>query len=144
GLTKPRFGRRRCSGIWPPSKPLMATPERDFWPLWPWPLVLPSPDPAPRPRRLGFFVAPGLSRSSFSFIDASPLPDAPGVRPSRRPRMTCGRQKRPPESLPLLDDLDEVRNRVHHPADRGRVLELAGAVHLVQPQPDQGLALDGR
>ena len=29
-LLKPRFGRRRCSGIWPPSKPLMATPERDF------------------------------------------------------------------------------------------------------------------
>src|SRR5690606_4523596 len=42
----------------------------------------------------------------------------------------------------FLDDLDEVRDRVDHAADRGRILQLAGAVHLVQPQPDQGLALD--
>src|SRR5262245_4921236 len=29
-LLKPRLGRRRCRGIWPPSKPLMATPARAF------------------------------------------------------------------------------------------------------------------
>ena len=50
--TKPRFGRRRCSGIWPPSKPtLWKPPERDFWPLWPRPAVLPRPEPMPRPTR---------------------------------------------------------------------------------------------
>ncbi len=37
---KPRFGRRRWSGIWPPSKPLMATPVRAFWPLTPRPAGL--------------------------------------------------------------------------------------------------------
>ena len=49
---KPRLGRRRCSGIWPPSKPtLWKPPERDFWPLWPRPAVLPRPEPMPRPTR---------------------------------------------------------------------------------------------
>ncbi len=51
-LLKPRFGSRMWSGIWPPSKPLMATPERDFWPLTPRPAVLPVPEPMPRPTRL--------------------------------------------------------------------------------------------
>jgi hypothetical protein len=38
---KPRLGRRRCSGIWPPSKPtLWKPPARDFWPLWPRPARL--------------------------------------------------------------------------------------------------------
>src|SRR6266545_3497979 len=55
--TNPRLGNRRCSGIWPPSKPtLWKPPERDFWPLWPRPAVLPRPEPGPRPtRRLAFF-----------------------------------------------------------------------------------------
>src|SRR5690606_4891604 len=45
---KPRLGRRRCSGIWPPSKPtLWKPPARDFWPLWPRPAVLPRPEPMP-------------------------------------------------------------------------------------------------
>src|SRR5207244_10438881 len=49
---KPRLGRRRCSGIWPPSKPtLWKPPERDFSPLWPRPAVLPRPEPMPRPTR---------------------------------------------------------------------------------------------
>ena len=50
-LLKPRLGRRRCSGIWPPSKPLMRTPERAVWPLPPRPPVLPLPEPMPRPTR---------------------------------------------------------------------------------------------
>ena len=34
GDLKPRFGRRRCNGIWPPSKPtLWKPPARDFCPL---------------------------------------------------------------------------------------------------------------
>ena len=52
GELKPRLGRRRCSGIWPPSKPsLWKPPERAFWPLWPRPAVLPQPEPTPRPTR---------------------------------------------------------------------------------------------
>ena len=52
--SKPRLGRRRCSGIWPPSKPLMRTPERAVWPLPPRPPVLPAPEPMPRPMRKRF------------------------------------------------------------------------------------------
>src|SRR5579875_69932 len=52
-LVKPRLGRRRCSGIWPPSKPrIRLEPERDPWPLWPRVEVLPMPEPMPRPTRL--------------------------------------------------------------------------------------------
>src|SRR5256885_12111875 len=57
-LVKPRFGMRRCKGIWPPSKPrIMREPERERWPLWPRVEVLPMPLPMPRPTRLGFSVA---------------------------------------------------------------------------------------
>src|SRR5262249_59435586 len=65
---KPRLGKRRCSGIWPPSKPLMRTPERAVWPLPPRPPVLPDPEPMPRPMRCRVLRAPGRSASSLSFI----------------------------------------------------------------------------
>src|SRR6202041_2333697 len=52
-LVKPRLGKRRCSGIWPPSKPrIRLEPVRDPWPLWPRVEVLPMPEPIPRPTRL--------------------------------------------------------------------------------------------
>src|SRR6202030_4689190 len=73
GLTNPRFGRRRCRGIWPPSKPLMRTPERAVWPLPPRPACLPLPEPMPRPTRMRAFDDPGLSRISLSFMAASIL-----------------------------------------------------------------------
>src|SRR5580700_11010443 len=73
GLTKPRFGKRRCSGIWPPSKPLMRTPERAVWPLPPRPDCLPLPEPMPRPTRMRAFVAPSLSLMPLSFIAESSL-----------------------------------------------------------------------
>src|ERR1700685_818430 len=64
-LVKPRLGRRRCSGIWPPSKPrIRLEPERDPWPLWPRVEVLPMPDPMPRPTRL---------RPVFAFLGARKL-----------------------------------------------------------------------
>src|SRR5579871_3964215 len=54
-LVKPRLGMRRCSGIWPPSKPrIMREPLRDRWPLCPRVEVLPMPEPMPRPTRLRF------------------------------------------------------------------------------------------
>ena len=50
---KPRFGRRRCIGIWPPSNhDGILPPVRAFWPLWPLPAVPPSPVAEPLPRRL--------------------------------------------------------------------------------------------
>ena len=45
GLLKPNFGRRRWSGICPPSKPSKCMlPVRAFWPLPPRPAVLPRPE----------------------------------------------------------------------------------------------------
>src|SRR5271154_1202654 len=64
-LVKPRLGRRRCSGIWPPSKPrIRLEPEREPWPLWPRVEVLPMPEPIPRPTRFLF---------SFAFLGARRL-----------------------------------------------------------------------
>src|ERR687890_1412564 len=76
GGVKPRFGRRRWSGIWPPSKPLIDTPVRAFWPFTPRPAVLPLPEPMPRPTRMRFLVEPSLSRISLSFMTFSSLPQA--------------------------------------------------------------------
>src|SRR5215475_15498427 len=54
-LVNPRFGMRRCRGIWPPSKPRsMREPLRERCPLWPRVDVLPIPDPMPRPTRFRF------------------------------------------------------------------------------------------
>src|SRR6185369_7175578 len=67
GELKPRFGRRRCSGICPPSKPtLWKPPERARWPLWPRPAVLPQPEPMPRPTRWRSCLAPGAGFSPLS------------------------------------------------------------------------------
>src|SRR6266851_856747 len=64
-LVKPRLGRRRCRGIWPPSKPRISDePEREPWPLWPRVEVLPMPEPMPRPTRFLF---------SFAFLGARRL-----------------------------------------------------------------------
>src|SRR3954462_15885270 len=66
---KPRLGRRRCSGICPPSKPtLWKPPERAFWPLWPRPAVLPQPEPPPRPSRCRSLFAPGAGFNEFSLM----------------------------------------------------------------------------
>src|SRR4051812_48203836 len=56
------------SGIWPPSKPAIETPERALAPFWPRPAVLPRPEPMPRPTRTRDWRAPLLSLISFSFI----------------------------------------------------------------------------
>src|ERR1700735_1686306 len=74
GGVKPRFGRRRCKGIWPPSKPLMRTPERAVWPLPPRPDCLPLPEPMPRPTRMRGLDDPGLSLTSLSFMGLRSLP----------------------------------------------------------------------
>src|ERR1700729_4439855 len=51
-LVKPRLGKRRCNGIWPPSNPrIMCDPERERFPLCPRAEVFPMPEPIPRPTR---------------------------------------------------------------------------------------------
>src|SRR5579863_7186595 len=73
-LVKPRFGMRRCSGIWPPSKPrIMRAPLRDHWPLCPRVEVLPMPEPMPRPTRLRFSDAFFGARMLERFIAFSLL-----------------------------------------------------------------------
>src|ERR1700761_6948208 len=74
-LVKPRLGRRRCSGIWPPSKPrIMREPDRERWPLWPRLEVLPMPEPIPRPTRfLPVFACLGARRLERFFAILSSL-----------------------------------------------------------------------
>src|SRR5688572_25572484 len=99
---KPRFGRRRCSGICPPSKPtLWKPPERARWPLWPRPAVLPQPEATPRPTRWRDCLEPAAGLSEFSF-------------------MIC--------SLSSGLDPDQVVDLVDHAAHGGRVDQFA---HLV-------------
>src|SRR3954470_6495303 len=111
-LLKPRLGRRRCSGIWPPSKPLMRTPERAVWPLPPRPEVLPLPEPMPRPTRMRFLREPALSAISLSFIALSPC-------------------------LLLADDADEMLNLADHAANLRRILKLGNPADLVELEADQ-------
>src|SRR6185437_4056039 len=114
---KPRLGRRRCNGIWPPSKPLMRTPERAVWPLPPRPEVFPLPEPMPRPTRMRFLREPVLSAISLSFIVRSPC-------------------------LSLLaDNADEVLNLLDHATHRRRIRQFGGAADPIELQSDQRRAL---
>src|ERR1700747_1857658 len=112
-LMKPRLGRRRCSGIWPPSKPLMRTPERAVWPLPPRPEVLPLPEPMPRPRRMRFLREPALSAISLSFIALLLI------------------------LLLLVDDANEMLNLFNHATNRRRVRQFGGAADAIELEPDQ-------
>src|SRR5277367_3667734 len=114
GGVKPRFGRRRCRGIWPPSKPLMRTPERAVWPLPPRPDCLPLPEPMPRPTRMRDFDDPGLSLISLSFMAASLL---------------------------AVDDAHEMRDLGDHAAIGGRVGEARLAPDPVEAQALERRAL---
>src|ERR1700722_21040852 len=110
-LLKPRLGMRMWSGIWPPSKPLMATPVRAVWPLPPRPAVLPLPEPMPRPTRMRALRDPGRSAISLSFIWIS----------SR-----------------LVDDANEMADLVDHPAHGRIVGQRLPPPDLVEPEADQG------
>src|ERR1700722_16943702 len=114
GGVKPRLGRRRCRGIWPPSKPLMRTPERAVWPLPPRPACLPLPEPMPRPTRMRDFDDPGLSLISLSFMAASLL---------------------------AVDDAHQMRDLGDHAAIGGRVGEARPPPDPVEAQALKRLAL---
>src|ERR1019366_1513167 len=105
-LVNPRFGRRRCSGIWPPSNPrfwLKPVPAR--WPLEPRVAVLPCPEPMPRPIRFRPFTWPAGGFNPLRFISVS-----------------------------LLDHLQQVRNFLDHAAEDRRVRTLYHLVQLAQTQ----------
>src|SRR3954451_3079121 len=125
-LWKPRFGSRMWSGIWPPSKPLIDTPERALAPFWPRPAVLPLPEPMPRPTRMRPLRAPLLSLSSFSFMVLHSLSLL-----SRTPRLgQCqgsGGLVDPHQVLHFLDLATHFR----------RVLDLDRAAHLVEAEADE-------
>jgi hypothetical protein len=71
-FVNPRYGKRRCSGIWPPSKPrIRLEPERDPWPLCPRVDVFPCPEPMPRPTRYRFRFAFFGALKFDKFIDSS-------------------------------------------------------------------------
>src|SRR3546814_19272898 len=79
---KPIFGRRRCMGIWPPSKPalILPLPERANEHLWPRPAVLPRPEPMPRPTRLRSCRAPSVGPNVFILIELLLEPNPVGAR----------------------------------------------------------------
>src|SRR4051812_20837211 len=124
-LLKPRFGSRMCNGIWPPSKPFTATPERLFWPFWPRPAVLPLPEPMPRPTRIRPLRAPALSRMSFSFMIL-----ALAFASSRADRIGG-----------LLYYFHHVGKLGDGAAHFRGVFHLDHAVHLAEAQADQRLLL---
>src|SRR5882724_1520884 len=119
GLRKPRFGRRRCIGVWPPWKCslLMLPLERAFWPFCPRPDVLPRPEPTPRPMRLSLVTAPSggesferMSRMTLSFdllhrYEVQDLLDHPAER-----RGVRHRDFRPEPAEP--ETLDDEQRRV--------------------------------
>src|SRR3982751_5205246 len=116
GDLKPRLGRRRCSGIWPPSKPtLWKPPARDFWPLWPRPAVLPRPEPMPRPTRRRAFLLPSAGLIEFSSMSSVLL----SVARSSEHR-------------------HEVRDLVDHPAHGRGVFEGRLAIELAQAEAAHG------
>src|SRR5690606_32986008 len=113
---KPTFGRRRCSGIWPPSKPglTLPLPLRAYWPLWPRPQVLPRPEPMPRPTRVRSVRAPGAGLSSLRC-------------------MVIG----------LFLNLDEVVDLVDQAANLRAVLQFTHIVELAQAQGAHRQAVAG-
>src|SRR4029077_17595429 len=90
-LLKPRFGKRRCNGICPPSNPrFWLLPERDHIPLLPRPAVFPRPEPGPRPMRFVLCVEPGFGRSVCMpaiFTAPESAPDAEPLRPFLESRL---------------------------------------------------------
>src|SRR3989442_7006326 len=110
-FVKPRFGTRRCSGIWPPSKPKYCLrPERDSCPLLPAVAVLPCPEPGPRPIRFGFL------RDPFA-----------GLRPDRS--MLRG--------TVVLHDSHQVRDGVDHAPHRRVVRAHHAMARVAQTQRPQ-------
>ena len=66
------LGKRRYSGVWPPSKPgRVPEPARAFWPRFPKPHVTPWPADTPRPFLFFFWCDPGAVFREPSVIVSS-------------------------------------------------------------------------
>src|SRR5437879_1582713 len=131
GLWKPRFGMRRCSGIWPPSNPRRREyPARDFCPLFPAPAVLPSFEPMPRPTRTLRWRAP---RGGFKFdrLAAGRSTEALAAFWSAESFVTILRS--------LLHHFHQVPHLPDHTAHGRRVVPLDNLVHFPQAQPSHRL-----
>src|SRR5579859_1099195 len=127
-LVNPRLGRRRCSGICPPSKPrIRRDPERDPWPLWPRVDVLPIPLPIPRPIRLRFAVAPFGGLNVERLVGTCFLFGAA--------RLAAGYSVSLSIISLLSDDLHQVGNFRDHPANRGSIFPLHNLVQPGKAQP---------
>src|SRR5262245_30141442 len=113
GFLKPFFGKRRCIGIWPPSKPKRAPwwPVRAFWPLTPLPDCSPVPEPGPRPMRLRLRVAP---RGPFNVCSVDPIWLLSFLHPHH------------------------VRDGANHATHREIVSQRHGDTHLRQPEGVDG------
>src|SRR6266568_178533 len=140
-LLNPNFGRRRWSGIWPPSKPSKCLfPERAFWPLPPRPAVLPRPEAWPRPTRVFRRFAPlGALRfesdmkglllpSGCADLTRRPADGGSGLGLGLASLAADGRGSVHP--LPL----DEVRNLPDHPKRLGGVGEDLRGVALLEAE----------
>src|SRR5215475_10041337 len=121
---KPTFGRRRCIGIWPPSKPglTLPLPVRAYWPLWPRPAVLPRPEPIPRPTRTRTLREPlaGLRLLRRMWM----------LRVFRRGAPLSAR----PRHSGVFFDAHEVADLFDQSAHLRRILQLAHVVQLVQAE----------
>src|SRR5258706_3978791 len=101
-------------GWWPPRR-LWGPPRGGgVCPAPRPPPVLPAPDPMPRPMRKRFFREPCFGAISFNFIAVSLFP---------------------------VHHANEMLHLVDHPARHRIVRQIAPAADLVQPEPNQGLAL---
>src|SRR5947209_8527184 len=127
-LLNPRFGSRMWSGIWPPSKPAMLTPDRALAPFCPRPAVLPSPEPMPRPTRTRPCRAPLLSLSSLSFMSLHSL----SLLSRYSPLAHGGRGR-----LRLAFHLQQMLHLADLAEHFGRALHFDGAAQLVEAETDQ-------
>ena len=128
-LVKPRFGMRRCSGIWPPSNPrIMREPLRERCPLWPRVEVLPMPEPMPRPTRLRFSVAFFGARIFDKFI--SKLSVSAAAFSHELDALETDAAAHTASRL-----LHQMRHLRHHAANRRRVRRSITWFSRVKPSP---------
>src|SRR5271165_6897776 len=132
-LVKPRFGMRRCSGIWPPSKPrIMREPVRERCPLCPRVDVLPMPEPMPRPTRLRFSVAFFGARMFDKFISKlSAFSSQPSAFSPKRFTPRADSRK----LMALFHHFDHMRHLGHHAADSLVVRTLDDLIQPGESQP---------
>ena len=119
---KPNLGRRRYSGVWPPSNPSRTLPpERARRPLCPRPEVLPFPVPGPRPR--GRDCGRGGKREAFQQEGRVSGPARARGRGARRqpwrPLLKTAARERPPPASSLAAAGAAARDRA---PDSGRLV----------------------